>query len=130
MSVRIVGTGSSRNGIPERTDYVYRGCGVDVLEDRPPRSPAARQEGHPGLPERVLAALRSLGGDASTPEIRAAVDRDGGPVFSPNYLIQVLGRLSRRDPPAVTHGERERTGRGFAARWQLGPGADMAGGGG
>jgi hypothetical protein len=103
--------------------YVYRGTGVDVLEVRAPRAPRLDRERCPAFPGRILAALESLGGEASTPEIRAVLDLDGGPSYAPNYLIQTLGRLARRNPPAVSAGGRERSGKGRAGRWQLGPGA-------
>lgn len=122
MSVRAAGLGSPRNGLTELRWYTYRGTGEDIMAPPPPRTAGTRQVGQPGIPDRVLTALRSLGGEASTPEIRAALELDGGPPFSPNYLIQVLARLSRRNPPAVTHGGRESSGKGHAARWQLGPG--------
>lgn len=124
MSVRAIGLGSARNGLADNwRPYVYRGTGEDVLA---PRLAAAAGNRRPGLPGRVLAALRSLGGEASTPEIRAALELDGGPTFRPGYLVQSLDRLARRDPPEVTRGGRERTGKGRAGRWQLGPAAGLA----
>lgn len=127
MSVRAAGLGSPRNGLTELRRYTYRGTGEDILTPPPPRTAGARQEGQPGIPDRVLAALRSLGGEASTPEIRAIVEFDGGPAFNPNYLVQVLNSLARRDPPVVTAAGRESAGSGRAVRWQL-TGAAMTAG--
>lgn len=108
-----------RNGLPLGDGYVYRGSGRDEDEAREARSRRRQQD---GLPDRILAALRALGGEASTPEIRARVELDGAPPFHPGYFLQVLMRLSRRDPPAVTAAGREESGSGRPVRWRLGPG--------
>jgi hypothetical protein len=131
VNVRAVSLGSTdqrpaRNGLlPEEwKPYVYNGTGADIYA--PPPSPAekAARTRKPGIPGRVVAALRSLGGEASTPEIWTAMELDGGPEFHAGYLVQVLNRLARRDPPAVSLAGRENFGSGRAARWQLEPGAD------
>lgn len=128
MSVRAAGLGSARNGLlPEEwKPYVYRGTGVDVLEVPKPPPARSRRKGQPRLPERITAALESLGGEASTTQIRVALELDGGPAFTPGYLGLSLGRLARRDPPLVTRAGRECCGVGRPARWHLGPGARTA----
>lgn len=128
MSVKATGLGSPRNGLPGLADYTYHGTGDDELTPPTRRAGAARRERQPGLPGRVLTALRVLGGEASTTEIRTTVELDGGPAFHPGYLLQALNRLSRREPPAVTAAGREHSGKGRPARWQLGPGGDAAAG--
>ena len=127
MSVMAFSLGSPhRNGMPPAGGYVYRGSGVDELELPPQRRAGGSRPGRKATaPRRVLAALRSLGGEASTPEVRAAVELDGGPAFHPAYTGQVLARLARRDPPLVTRSG-ERDGSTHAARWQLGPGSGGA----
>jgi hypothetical protein len=117
--------GPSRNGLPG-VGYVYQGTGADRLEPPPRWAAGSRRERQPEVSVRALAALAALGGEASTTEIRTAVELDGGPAFEPQYLITVLGRLARRDPPRVTQCGRERSGRGRTARWRLGPGAGGA----
>jgi hypothetical protein len=124
MIVKAVSLGSPRNGLPGSGGYVYRGTGIDVLEPPPQRRVTGSRPGPKAkAPRRVLAALRSLGGEAATPEIRRAMEFDGGPPFHPAYVSQVLARLSRRDPPLVTRRGRERDGSSHAARWQLADGA-------
>jgi hypothetical protein len=132
MNVRAVSLASvaqrpARNGLlpDEWRPYVYNGTGVDIYAPRPPSgAEKAARARKPGIPGRVIAALRSLGGEASTPEIWMAMELDGGPEFHSGYLVQVLNRLARRDPPAVSLAGRENFGSGRAARWQLEPGAD------
>ena len=122
MSARVMPGTESRNGLPDFRDYAY-GAGPRKLR---PAVGGERQDrarkGQPGVSGRVLAALAGRGGEASTTELRTDLELDGGPPFSPSYLIQVLTRLSRRDPPAVIPAGRE-SGSGRARRWQLGPGA-------
>ena len=116
MSVRNASRGSRANGRPEGGWYSYRGAG-GAEAGHGPQAAGSRQ---PEVSERVLAALRSLGGEASTPEIRTALDFDGGPAFELVYLGRVLSMLARRDPPEVSCRGREQGGR--AARWRLEPG--------
>lgn len=107
------------------TGYVYRGNGTDRLEARLAR--AARRRQGPSIPERIVSALRSLGGEASTTQIRTALELSGAPPFHGAYLGQALARLSRLDPPAVEPAGREEGGRGRPSRWRLGPGVDGGG---
>jgi len=126
MIVRGAGLGSDRNGLPEADLYVYRGCGVDVLEARGSRAGTYRGKRSRWLPDRVLAALEALGGEATGPEIRNRVELDGGAPFLPQYMNQVLSRLARRDPPAVVLAGRDSSANGRPGRWRLGPGAGGA----
>jgi len=99
--------------------YAYNGSGEDAVEAREARF---RRRQQAALPDRILAALRALGGEASTPELRARVELDGAPPFHPGYFLQVLMRLSQRDPPAVKAAGREESGSGRPVRWRLEPG--------
>jgi len=121
-AISSAGLGSASDGLAEPC-YAYRGTGRDRLEPSPQQAVAARRRmGKPDVAVRALAALRALGREATTAEIRAAVELDGGPAFEPQYLITVLGGLARRDPPMVVQCGREQAGRGRVARWRLAAG--------
>ena len=123
MTVTATALGSPhRNGMPGSGGYVYRGTGRDETEPPPQRGGRPRRGRQPAGARRVLAALRSLGGSASTPEIRLVMELDGGRPYHPGYVNLVLTRLSRADPPEVTRCGTERNGSGHPARWELGPG--------
>jgi hypothetical protein len=122
MSVKTAPAGAV-NGMPGFTDYQY-GMSRRVLRPAIGGERADRtRKGQRALPERITAALRALGGEASMTDLRTALELDGGPAFTVTYLYQALRRLAEREPAMVTPAGRESSGRGRPGRWRLGPGA-------
>jgi hypothetical protein len=125
MSVKTAPAGAV-NGMPGFTDYQY-GTSRRALRPATGREQADRtRKGQRVLPGRITAALRALGGEASVTELRTALELDGGPAFTVNYLYQALRRLAEREPAMVSPAGRESSGRGRPGRWRLGPGAGDA----
>jgi hypothetical protein len=122
MSVKTAPAGAV-NGMPGFTDYQY-GASRRVLRPAIGGERADRtRKGQRALPERITAALRALGGEASMTDLRTALELDGGPAFTVTYLYQALRRLAEREPAMVSPAGRESSGRGRPGRWRLGPGA-------
>jgi hypothetical protein len=102
--------------------YRYAGSLADA--------PARRRSG-PGrspLASRVLEALASLGGEATTTEIRAALEASGivlsGRRRGSYRVPDALHRLAKTSPPAVMATGDRRGGQGWAQRWRLAQGGD------
>lgn len=98
--------------------YRYRGTLSDVPDCR--RKPGRRRE---PLAGRVLEVIGDLGGTATTTEIRRALEESGAVLDGRRggrYRVpDVLHRLAKAVPPAVTAVGDPRGGRGKAQRWRL-----------
>lgn len=94
------------------TWHGYRGSLADAPEPEPPPEAFLRP------PERVLAALKALGGSATAAEVSRLTDQWGAPL-SRSSASQALNALARRDPPGVIPVGSPRGGRGRSRRWYL-----------
>jgi hypothetical protein len=94
--------------------YRYRGTQVDEPGPVPRRAPGLRRA---SMQTRVLAALAGLGGNASTTQIRAALEASGEPL-DPRRVPDALHRLAAMSPPRVTAAGDRRGGRGKTQTWR------------
>lgn len=110
---------TSPSGMPRGVFYRYGGSGVDEL-DQPrqgTRRTAARRRAP--LSGAILGALAGLGGEASTTEIRRALQESGYPLTASRQVPDTLHRLARLMPPAVTAVGDPRGGFRKSQRWRL-----------
>jgi hypothetical protein len=107
---------TSPNGLPLGGFYRYRGTGVDVLEPLPRKRGGPRRARLSGA---ILGVLADLGGEASTTEIRKALEASGFVITASRQVPDALHRLARLTPPAVTAAGECRGGFGRVQRWRL-----------
>ena len=119
MSIRNSATGSRANSRPAGGGYGYRGAPPIVVPSvpaKPPRkTPGPRPDSVSG---RVLQALADLGGEATTTDIRQALEASGFPV-SARHVATALKRMAEMSPPRVTASGDGRGGYRRARRWRL-----------
>lgn len=118
-TVRLLRGTGTRNGLPLH-DYGYRGAARDAAAAPARRSPGLRPA---SMPSRVLAALAGLGGEATTTEVRRALEEGGTVLSASRQVPDALHRLAAMTPPQVTAAGDRRGGWGKAQRWRLGNGA-------
>ena len=93
----------------------YRYCGT-LADETPGRKPYRRSP----LAACVLETLAGFGGEATTVEVRHALEASGTVLSAPRQVNDVLGGLAKAVSPAVTAVGDPRGGRGKAQRWRLG----------